>query len=51
MSLKFLIERYLFDSINYLNNSYLIYNSNGRKWALKYYSPKATAERFLEWVF
>jgi len=31
-------------------NSLLIYN-NGRNWALQNYSPKAVAERFLEWVF
>jgi len=44
------LEKYSKYYINkYIN--YLIDNSNGRKWALKYYSPKATAERFLEWVF
>jgi len=29
----------------------LLLNNIGRHWALKYYSPEAVAERFLEWIF
>jgi len=31
--------------------NYLLYNNNGRNWALAYYSPKETAKRLLEYLY